>query len=52
MRQQASIDATQIRILTEEDKERQAGWIALLKITKEVLETCIDMLGFYAPDRM
>ena len=40
------------RILTEEDKERQAGWIALLKITKEVLETCIDMLGFYAPDRM
>lgn len=40
------------RILTEEDKDKQAGWIALLKITKEILETCIDMLGFYAPDRM
>ena len=40
------------RILGEDDKSKQAGWIALLKITKELLETCIDLLGFYAPDRM
>lgn len=40
------------KILTEEDAERKAGWIALLKLTKEILETCIDLLGFSAPDRM
>lgn len=40
------------RILGEEDKDRQAGWITLLKLTKSVLEQCIDLLGFEAPDRM
>lgn len=40
------------KILTEEDKEKQAGWIALLMLTRDVLETCIDLLGFSAPDRM
>lgn len=40
------------RILGEEDKTRQEGWIALLKLTKELLETCIDLLGFNAPERM
>lgn len=33
------------KILAEEDQKKQAGWIALLKLTKEVLETCIDVLG-------
>lgn len=40
------------RILAEEDDKKQAGWIALLLLTKRVLETCIDVLGFEAPDRM
>lgn len=40
------------RILAEEDKKKQAGWIALLLLTKRVLEACIDVLGFEAPDRM
>ena len=40
------------RILAEEDEAKQAGWIALLKLTKELLETCIDILGFSAPERM
>ena len=40
------------KLLAEEDQKKQAGWIALLKLTKEVLETCIDVLGFSAPDRM
>ena len=40
------------RILTEEDKERQASFIELLKITKGVLELCIDLLGFGAPEHM
>lgn len=40
------------KILTEEDKEKQSGWIALLMLTKDILETCIDLLGFSAPERM
>lgn len=40
------------KILTETDEEKKAGWIALLKLTKEVLEVCTDLLGFEAPDRM
>lgn len=40
------------KILTEEDAQRKAGWIAVLALTKEVLETCIDLLGFSAPERM
>ena len=40
------------KILKEEDKPQLQSWIRLLKLTKEVLEKCIDMLGFSAPDRM
>lgn len=40
------------KILKEEDKTQQQSWIRLLKLTKEVLEKCIYMLGFSAPDRM
>ncbi len=40
------------RILAEEDTAKKDGWIALLVLTKEILETCIDLLGFKAPDRM
>ena len=40
------------KILTEEDAEKKAGWIALLTLTRDVLETCIDLLGFSAPERM
>ena len=40
------------KILAEENEEKQAGYIALLDITKRILETCIDMLGFEAPERM
>ena len=40
------------KILAEEDKERQVSFIALLTVTKTVLETCIDLLGFEAPERM
>ena len=39
-------------ILTEEDREKQAGYIALIAFAKRALETCIDLLGFSAPDRM
>ena len=40
------------KILSEENEERKAGYIALLSITKRVLEACIDVLGFEAPERM
>lgn len=40
------------KILTEEDAEKKAGFIALLVLTRDILETCIDLLGFSAPERM
>ena len=40
------------RILAETDPVKQAGWISLLKLTLDLLDTCIDLLGFSAPDRM
>ena len=40
------------KILSEEDKEKQAGFIALLLLTCDVLNTCIDVLGFSSPERM
>lgn len=40
------------KILTEEDEEKKKGWIALLRLTRDILETCIDLLGFSAPERM
>lgn len=40
------------KILAEEDEARKAGWIALLALTRDVLEASIDLLGFSAPERM
>lgn len=40
------------KILAEPDREVQAGYIGLISYAKDILETCIDMLGFSAPERM
>ncbi|MCL2253299.1 MAG: arginine--tRNA ligase [Lachnospiraceae bacterium] len=40
------------KILTESVNEKQEAYIALLNLTKEILETLIDLLGFSAPERM
>ena len=40
------------KILSEEDFKVQASYIGLLVLTKNILEICIDVLGFSAPDRM
>lgn len=40
------------KILSEENAQQKASWISLLELVREILETCIDMLGFSAPDRM
>ena len=40
------------KIVTEENEEKRAGWIALLVLTRDILEACIGVLGFSAPERM
>ena len=40
------------RILGEEDKQKQAGYISLISLAKGVLEKCIEILGFSAPEKM
>ncbi len=40
------------RILGEEDEGKKAGYIALIALAKDILETCIDLLGFSAPEKM
>ena len=40
------------KILTEENEEMKSAYIALLALTISVMETCIDVLGFDAPERM
>ena len=40
------------KILTQEDKAKKSAYIALLALTLGVMEACIDVLGFSAPERM
>lgn len=40
------------KILTEEDEVRKNSYIALLELTRDILETCIELLGFSAPEKM
>ena len=40
------------KILAEENEAKKQGYSALLILTKKVLESCIDVLGFEAPERM
>ncbi len=40
------------KIMSEENECVQKSYIRLLTLTRSVLETCIDLLGFSAPERM
>ena len=40
------------RILTESDEKKQAGYVALVDLARRMLEGCIDLLGFEAPEKM
>lgn len=40
------------KILKEENEEQKKSLIALLVLVKDILEACIAMLGFEAPERM
>lgn len=39
-------------IMAEEDKEKQAAFISLITLTKDVLDTNMDMLGLESPEHM
>ena len=41
-----------VKILSCENEDKKASYISLLKLTETVLEECIDVLGFSAPERM
>ena len=40
------------KILTEADEDRKKSYISLISLTLGVLEKCIDVLGFEAPEKM
>lgn len=40
------------KILGAEDAAQQKSWVEVLDLTRKVLETSIDLLGFEAPERM
>ena len=40
------------KILAEEEEARKASYLKLIGLVQKILETCIDMLGFEAPDKM
>ena len=40
------------KILSEEDEDRKKSYISLINLTLGVLEKCIEVLGFEAPERM
>ena len=40
------------KMITEENMEKKMSWINLSNLTKDVLETGLDLLGIEAPDRM
>ncbi|MDF2487335.1 MAG: argS [Herbinix sp.] len=40
------------KIITEEDKKKQSSWISLITLVQDILLTCINLLGFEAPERM
>lgn len=42
----------EVRILSEEDETKKDSYLSLLLLTQRVLEQCIDLLGFSAPERM
>lgn len=40
------------KILSEPDEVKKASYIALISLTKSILEQCIDLLAIECPDRM
>jgi len=40
------------RIISEENLDRKKSWLNLITLTKNVLETALDLLGIEAPEKM
>lgn len=40
------------KILAQEDEERKASYLKLIGLAQRVLEQCVELLGFEAPDKM
>ncbi len=40
------------KILSEEDASRRVSYLALIRLAGQILEKCIDLLGFTAPEHM
>ncbi len=40
------------RILAEPDEAKKASYVALMDLARQLLESCIDLLGFEAPEKM
>ncbi len=40
------------KILAESDETKKRGYISLISLTKDILLTCIDLLGIECPERM
>ncbi len=42
----------EVKILSEQDETKKQSYLNLLGLTQKILEQCINLLGFSAPDRM
>lgn len=40
------------KIISEEDADKREEWMALILLVLHLLEVCVDLLGFDAPERM
>ena len=40
------------KIISEEDEAKQAAFISLITLTKDVLDVCMDLLGMESPEHM
>lgn len=40
------------KIISEKDNIKRKSWIKLITLTKDVLDTCIELLGIQAPSKM
>ncbi|NLY45307.1 MAG: arginine--tRNA ligase [Tissierella sp.] len=40
------------KIISEENLKKKSSWLSLISLTKNILETALDLLGIEVPDRM
>ena len=40
------------KIISEQDSLKQYSWLKMIILTKDILTTCLDLLGIEVPNRM